>query len=455
VPHRPSPTPARPRRRVAAGALALTAVLAAGALPAAAAVDPPSPVVLTVTEGVDRTAGSAEVCLDDWWGAEVYRFYEAANSWVAAPIDVPYLGSGCHVLSWDLGTTIPDHAGRYRVATSPMDLPGTADAPGHFDVVVRLAPAVVAEHPADAVVTGGEVGWFTAAAAPPATPGSPRARPQWQFATSDDAWAWIPGVGGADGVWGLGTREVDGTVLVRAVFSREPLSAFQIAPEPVATDPATLTVWASVALEHAPRDAEVAADDEVTFDVGQVWGVAPALQWEHRAPGGEWEAVPGAVGSELTMVAGDGDAVDGARFRLCHENAFSARACSAEAALTVTYTAPEVTLHPEPVTALPGEPVDFMAAAAGSESVRWESRAPGGDWAPTVPTGRATGDELDFSWTVWASVDLDGTEYRAVFRGAGDLETASDPALLTVLVLPPVDVSVSAVVRLVGHLPGW
>lgn len=455
MPHPPSRTPdrphRRPRRRLAAAALALAALLVAGALPAAA-VDPPSPVVVRVTEGVDRTAGSVEVCLDDWREAWIYRWDEINTAWVAVYFDVPRNDPGCHVLSWDLGSTIPDHAGRYRVVASPMDLPSSGAEPGDFDVVVQLARAVVTEHPADTVVTGGETAEFTAAAAPPTSAGSPRARPQWQVMVDGTPWSFVDGA--TEEVWQAGTREADGTALVRVAYTRVPLNAFQIAPEPAYTDPARLTVWASVALERAPRDAEVPAGDEVTFDVGRVWGVAPVLQWEHLAPGSEWEPVPGAVGSALTLAAGTGVAVDGARFRLCHENAFSGRACSAEAALAVTYTAPEVTRHPEPVTALPGEPVTFVAEAEGVESSWWESRPQGGDWAPADAVARVEGGWPETGLTVWAAADLDGTGYRAVFRN-GDQETATDPARLTVLVLPPVDVSVAAVVRLVDRLPGW
>jgi hypothetical protein len=393
-----------------------------------------------------------EVCLDDWREAWIYRWDDSSYSWVGVSLDVPSNAPGCHVLSWDLGPTIPDHAGRYRVVASPDHLPSTGAEPGDFDVFVRLAPAVVTQHPADTVVTGGETAEFSAAAAPPTSAGSPRARPQWQVMVDGTPWSFVDGA--TEEVWQAGTREADGTAFVRVAYTRVPLNAFQIAPEPAYTDPARLTVWASVALERAPRDADVPAGDEVTFDVGQVWGVSPVLQWEHLAPGGEWEVVPGADAAALTLAAGSGVAVDGARFRLCHENAFSDRTCSAGAVLTVTYTAPEVIRHPEPVTALPGEPVDFEAEAVHATSARWEIRAPGGEWVSETPTA-SDGDRSGWaSLEVWAAADLDGTEYRAVFRN-GDQETATDPARLTVLVLPPVDVSVAAVVRLVDRLPGW
>jgi hypothetical protein len=466
VPHRPSsalpaPTartapsalPTRPRRRRPAGpAAALAAVLALVALPAAAADEPSgarSGVVHRFTEAVDRTAGTTEMCLDDWDRFALFRWesHVGGSTWVYAH-DLPEHAPGCHAVTWDLGTTQAEHGGRY-FAVEWSDPPAAPTGPSAFEVLVDLAPAVVLTHPGDATVSAGDTAEFRAAVAPrPSNGPLPVAR--WQTSPDGVLWEDVPGATGD--ALALPTQVGQDGALVRAVYSRTPWHDHMLAPEEVATEPARLTVWTGVGLERAPRDAQAAAGEVVTFDVGQVWGVAPvALQWEHRAPGGDWEPVAGETGASLSLVAGAGVAVDGARFRLCHANDHSARACTPDAALGVLHPAPEVTLHPEPVTALPREPVEFVAGATGAESVHWESRAPGGEWELVPGTEGAGGTG---SWALRAEADLDGTEYRAVFR-RGDLETATDPALLTVRVLPPADVSVTAVVRLVDRLPGW
>lgn len=449
MPHRPSPVPARPHRRrsVAAAALAAVAVLVASALPAAA-VDPPSPVVLTVDEGRDRTAGSAQICLDDWTRADLYRWDPANQTWVhAAPL--PEHAPGCHVVEFDLGTTQAEHAGRYRAASSPVDLPTAGDDPGDFDVVVRLAPAVIAAHPEDALVTAGEDATFTAAAERALTSGSPPARAQWQ--TSRDGGQWDPVEGATGDTWTVTTSSAHHGLYVRAVYTRTPWHAYQLAPDAVATRVAGLSAWSGVALELEPQDVVATAGDEVTFDVGRVWGVAPVhLQWESAAPGGDFEPVPGATAASVTLTAGAGPAVDGARFRLCHANDYSARWCTGEALLTVlpAPAAPEVTADPASVRALPGEPVAFAAEATDADTVRWERRASGAEaWAPVA--GEAT-NRLE----VTATAVLDGAEFRAVF-GNGVGETATRGATLTLLVLPPVHVTVTASAVVVAGLPGW
>lgn len=450
MPHRPSTVRSRPgpRRRVAAAALATVAVLVAGALPAVA-VDPPSPVVLTVDEGRDRTAGSAQICLDDWADAALYRWDSVNQTWVLAA-SLPERAPGCHVVELDLGTTQAEHAGRYRAVASPADLPTTGDDPGDLDVVVRLAPAVVATHPVDAVVTAGEDATFTAAAERPLTSRAPAPRAQWQ--TSPGGGQWDPVDGATGDTWTVTTSSALDGLLVRAVYTRTPSNAYQLAPEPVATRAAGLTAWSGVAVELEPQDVVATAGEEVTFDVGRVWGVAPVhLQWESAPPGGDFEPVPGATAASVTLTAGTGAAVDGARFRLCHGNDYSAWWCGGRVAqLTVlpAPAAPEVIADPVPVRALLGEDVAFAAEATGADTVRWERRAPGSEtWAPIA--GEAT-TRLE----VTAADSLDGTEFRAVF-GNGVGETASRGATLTLVRVPPVAVTVAPSTVLVAALPGW
>lgn len=459
MPHRPSPSAARPiprhrhRRRVAGVALALAALLAAGASPATAA-ERQAHLAMIVPEGRHATAGSLTICRLDWRDVGIYRWDATSSAWVFAQ-STPEFGPGCHEVEFDLGTAVPEHAGRYRIG-APGEMPPDASGPGHIEVQVALASPTVTASPEDAVVTAGETASFVAAAS--VTPGSssPPARAQWQ--TSRDGVVWEDVAGATRDAWTMPATWADDDLRVRAVYSRTPLSSFQLAPDEAATGPARLTVWLGVGLERAPRDVEAVAGADATFDVGRVWGVAPVrLQWESAPPGGDFEPVPGATGPSLTLTAGAGPAVDGTRFRLCHANDHSARACSAGASLTVhpAPAPPVVTADPEHVIALPGEPVELAAAATGVDSVRWERRAPGEDWEALVIKLLAVPSSTFRTTTeLVATADLHGSEYRAVFvNGTG--ETPTTTARLTVRVLPPAHVTVSASTRAVDRLAGW
>ncbi|SEF18750.1 prenyltransferase/squalene oxidase repeat-containing protein [Jiangella alba] len=179
---------------------------------------------------------------------------------------------------------------------------------------------------------------------------------------------------------------------------------------------ATLTVTAdadSVApgAAQAVTVAGLAPYEQVSVDVDGA-GVAPA------------DAQAGADGAYRAEFAAAGTA--GAS-TVTATGATAGRTGSTTFAVDEPGRAPEVTTHPADLTVAAGGAATFTAAAAGepAPTVRWQSRAPGGEWA-------------DIAWATGTTYTVDGVtsaqngaRYRAVFTNASG-EAATGAATLTV-----------------------
>ncbi|MGX5697344.1 putative Ig domain-containing protein [Agromyces soli] len=216
----------------------------------------------------------------------------------------------------------------------------------------------------------------------------------------------------------------------------------------------------------------ITSADRTAFAVGAAGAFPVTVAPGYPAPGPvafggtvpAWLALAGPVGAQElvgTPPAGAGGAVG---FDLVVSNASGST--TQHFTLTV-YEAPVVTGQPAAQSAIAGDEVAFTATASGypMPGVQWQ-RFDGTSWAD-VPG--ATSTTLSFT----AALADDGTDYRAVFTGAG--VATSDPAVLAVGTVPDFggipavrllpgaprsfDVTVAgspaAAISVVGALPAW
>lgn len=276
------------------------------------------------------------------------------------------------------------------------------------------APAITAQ-PADASVVEGEPAAFDVAAS-----GTAPLAYQWESSPDGAAWSDLTGATAAHLAIATATLAQDATRYRARVTN---------AAGSVTSNAARLTVAAAViapAITTEPADATVTAPATATFTV-VASGTSPAYAWSVSDDEGlSWKAVDGGTAATLE-VKNTAQPMSGYLYRVHVSNSAGAVDSRAASLTVFSPVAPTVTLQPEPITVVAGDPASFTAAATGdpAPTVQWQSSTDGTTWTdlpgatePTYVTpSRAAADTC--------------TRYRAVFTNAAG-SVPSDPGLLGV-----------------------
>jgi hypothetical protein len=369
---------------------------------------------------------------------ELWRWLETGWAVVAEQ----FLDSSrmCETVEWTIFDVRRGLGGWFAMAT----LQGSTQVDWlQFQLVVRLKPSVITHPTSGTVGLGGRLTLTSTGRY-----GTEWPDPTVQWESSPDGRTWTPIDGATGSVYQTlpATAEMDG-MRYRAVHHRIRMEIHESGGEAV-SNVATLTVRQAPTINPQPADAAGPRGAPAAFEAAAVGAPVPTVQWESAPPGGSFTPVPGATTGRLEVPDVRADQ-DGTRYRAVFTNTQGVRT-TREAVLTVLLP-PEIVEHPRDVVALRGQPVSFTVAAEGVETWRWQWQPPGSAdedrwvthssaWTPT--------------YSVTAGPLTDGMRVRAMVTGPGGT-TYSDPATLTVLVLPPVHVSVEARTRVVPALPGW
>lgn len=212
------------------------------------------------------------------------------------------------------------------------------------------------------------------------------------------------------------------------------------------SDPAVLTVEllpvAPLILQH-PQPAATLAGGSAQFTVSASGSPEPDLRWQRKAAGSDtWsdlveDLVYVGVATPQLTVTGATLVMNGDAFRAVANNGVDPEAVSQAALLTVTSqaVAPEIVEHPQPQEVGLGATAAFDVLATGTPTpdYRWQRKPAGGDaWLDLSDDGTHTGTG-SASLSVIATVDVAGSEYRAIAANGTAPDAVSASALLTVL----------------------
>jgi len=209
----------------------------------------------------------------------------------------------------------------------------------------------------------------------------------------------------------------------RSLDAATPLRLVGQAAPSITTQPADVTAPA------VPSEGSAVA----VFEVAATGAPTPAVQWQRRAAGGEWEDVAGATSASYVRAYTRAD--DGSSYRAVLTNALGEVATSHAATLTVGDRA--VASVPVATLALAhGEALRIPGSVSGTGAVaRWQVLQPGADrWTDVAGAGEPV-------LTVAAADVRHGQQYRLVVSSpipalpGGPAET---------VVSSPVSISVSA-----------
>ena len=178
-----------------------------------------------------------------------------------------------------------------------------------------------------------------------------------------------------------------------------------------------------------PADVKALAGSDVVLRAAAAGHPSPGVQWQVDEGEG-WQPLPGATSADLTLEDLTVD-LDGHRYRAVFSSI--AGTIATRTALLSVGVAPQVSRQPTDVLVPAGRDGELVAAASGSPapSVQWQvDRA--GTWSDIAG---ATSETLVLSDV---TTDQDGTRFRAVFTNGYGEPAVSDPATLTVAVVPVV-----------------
>lgn len=464
------PTPAR-RRRGALLAAALAVLMApVAALPPAAAVgvgglaavaevgsaDPPDagsagtdptgrqwidrPERVELPEGGRNATFEAFHCRVPGQGDRVALMRYVDGRWL--DIASRFLDSSqmCETVTWTLREVERGLGGSFAMVTRQGST--TLDSVT-FMLVVRLNPPRIS-HPAGGTVRLGQRLTLTSTG----SYGTEWPFPTAEWESSRDGHSWTP-TGETGSVYRTppATPEMDG-MRYRAVHRRINMDERWESGGVAVSDPATLTVRQEPTITADPSAVEVPVGGTAVFEAAAVGAPVPTVRWESAPPGGAFAPIPGATRGRLEVPDVRAE-MEGTRYRAVFSSTQGVRT-TREAVLTVLLP-PEILEHPRDVAALRGQPVTFTAVAERGDSWQWQRQPPGSTgedgWTDLAGARSPT-------YSVVAGPLADGDRYRVVVTGPGGT-TASDPATLTLLQIPPVRVSVEPRARAVPALPGW
>lgn len=396
-----------------------------------------------VADNAAGTATSAPATLTVTWGPEITVQPADAGGLPGATVRfaVGVAGSPAPAVRWQ---TAPAATGPWAdvagaTGTTYERVVGSEDGGLRVRAVLTGAagevasdPATLTRHDAPAFTTGpadrsvaeGQVATFAAVAT-----GTPAPALRWQVLA--------PGATGWTDVPGATAPALDVTADRAAQGARYRAVASSVAGTATSA-PATLTVlWGPEVT--APADVTVLAGGTARFEVSAAGEPTPVVTWQTSTDGAAWSDVPGAAGPVYERAA---DAADDGLLVRAVATGTAGQVATAPATLTVQ-APPTFTSEPADVTADPGTDATFTAAATGTPAptLRWQVRAPGGDWAD-LPG--ASGGTL----VVPATAAAGGSAYRALASNAAAADVPSAAATLRVLTPPavsdPADVTVPA-----------
>ena len=204
--------------------------------------------------------------------------------------------------------------------------------------------------------------------------------------------------------------------------------------ETVYTNEATLTVTETVGkpeITTQPESKSAAEGSRVEFSI-EAAGDDLGYQWQYRtSPDGPWKKsnATGNKTEKITFISKP--ARDGYQYR-CRVSNNSGNVYTNEATLTVTPAAPkpEITTHPESVSAAEGATVEFAIEAAGDDlGYQWQYRtSPDGSWKKSNASGDKTA-KITFK----AKSERDGYQYRCKVSNSGGAVYTNE-ATLTVTI---------------------
>lgn len=279
-------------------------------------------------------------------------------------------------------------------------------------LAIKEAP-LVTEQPRAVSVTEGGTAVFTARAS-----GSPRPSITWQ---REQAGEWVALDEHGERL-SLVASAADNGAAFRAVF--------RSAAGEATSDTVTLDVQHAPVFTAQPVIAPLTAGTAAPLSADVVANPAASVVWQINRGGG-WLSIGEGARVDYTPTPAD----HGARLRARATNAIGTTT-SAETELSVSYS-PQITLHPADATARDGETASFTAAAHAvpAANVYWQMRSGlGAGWVPVDAEQHPSA--VTATLVVPASLDQDGTEFRAVFaNGVGGAAT-TNVARLTVTAGP-------------------
>jgi len=324
--------------------------------------------------------------------------------------DIP----GATSTTYAFTTAAGQNGSRYRAVFTNTIGSATTNAATLTVNPAPVAPAITTQ-PSDQTVTAGQMASFTAGAS-----GTPTPTVQWQISTNGGStWNDIPGATATTYSFTANAGQTGSQY--RAVFTNTLGNA--------TTNAATLTVNAAVAptITTQPTDQTVTPGQVASFTAGASGAPVPTVQWQVSTNGGStWNDIPGATSTTYSFSANPGQT--GSQYRAVFTNsAGSATTNAATLTVSITPTAPAVTIQPTDQTVTTGQTATFTAGASGFPvpTVQWQVSTNGGSTWNDIPG--ATSTTLSFA----ADAGQSGSQYRAVFTNIVGSAT-TNAATLTV-----------------------